>query len=408
MEKRMGKSPLEGIKVADFSWSVVGPTISTFLSYYGADVVKVESTHSPEITRHSAPFKDNVVGIDRSYVYSSLNTNKSSISLNLKHQKGREIALRLVEWADIVVQSATDSTLKKLGISYEHLKEANSDIIALNTSNQGETGPCANQPGYGDAVVALAGFPEVTGWPDREPSLPPGAYTDSVAPWFGCLAVLAALEYRNRTGKGQHIDIAQLETGLHMLSPAALMYSANNKIMQRDGNRSLTNSPHGVYRCKGDDRWCALAVTSEIEWQAFCTVIANPGLSGDPRFSTIPQRKKNEDELDRIIESWTINFSPEEVMTLLQKAAVAAGAVRNIKELHEDPQLMHREHFRTMKHPEIGDYGFEMPPMRLSENDFELRRPAPRLGEHTSYVCCELLGISDKEFVQLHSEGVFE
>ena len=404
----MLKSPLEGIKVVDFSWSVVGPTISMFLSYYGAQVVKIESVHSPEVTRHSAPFKDGVVGINRSFAFSAHNTNKFSIRLNLKHPMGRDIAFKLVSWADIAVQSATDGTLKRLGISYGDLKKVKSNIIALNTTNQGETGPYSNQPGYGDAVVALAGFPEVTGWPDNEPSLPPGAYTDSVTPWFGCLAILAALEYRKKTGKGQHIDIAQLETGLHMLMPAALMHSANNEIMQRVGNRSLTKAPHGVYRCMGKERWCAIAVASEEEWQNLCKVLSNPDLSDNPKFSTMSLRKKNEYELDSIIESWTVNLSPEEVMTRLQKAGVAAGIVKNIKDLHEDPQLMHREHFKTMKHPELGEYSIEMPPMRLSENSIELKHHAPCLGEHTSYVCCELLGMTDKEFVQLHSENVFE
>lgn len=402
------KSPLEGIKVVDFSWSVVGPTISTFLSYYGAEVIKLESVHSPEITRHSAPFKDNIVGIDRSYVFPALNTNKLSINLNLKHSKGYEIALKLVAWSDIVVQSATERTLKKLRISYEDLKRVKEDIITLNTTNQGETGPYANQAGYGDAVVALAGFPELIGWKDREPSLPPGAYTDSVTPWFGCLAILAALEYRENTGKGQHIDIAQLETGLQMLMPAVLSYSANNEIMQRDGNRSRTNAPHGVYRCRGEDRWCSIAVTSEAEWKAFCGIISNSEVSSDAKFLNMAQRKKHEDELDRLIESWTINLSPEEVMTRLQQAGVAAGVVKNIKDLYEDPQLLHREHFRTMEHPVIGEYSFEAPPMRLSKNNIELRRPAPCLGEHTSYVCCDLLGLTDEEFVQLDSDGVFE
>ncbi|MBN2062749.1 MAG: CoA transferase [Deltaproteobacteria bacterium] len=408
MEQIRLKSPLEGIKIADFSWSVVGPTITTFLSYYGAEVIKVESIHSPEITRHSAPFKNDVVGIDRSFVFSSLNTNKYSIRLNLKHPRGHEIALKLAGWADIVVQSATEKTLKNLGITHDDLRKVNGDVITLNTTNQGETGPYANQPGYGDSVVALAGFPEVTGWPDREPSLPPGAYTDLVTPWFGCLAILAALEYRRKTGNGQHIDIAQLETGLQMLRPAALMHSANNEIMQRAGNRSFAKAPHGVYRCRGEDRWCSIAVSSETEWMALCRVISNPDISNNSMFLSMSSRKKNEDELDRLIESWTINFSPEEVMARLQKEGVAAGVVKNIKDLHEDPQLMHRQHFRTIKHPELEEYRIEMPPVRLSENNIEIRRHAPCLGEHTSFVCCELLGMTDKEFVQLHSEGVFE
>ena len=401
-------APLANIKIVDFSWSVVGPTIATYLSYYGAEVVKVESIFTPEVTRRSAPFKDNVVGINGSLVFPTLNTNKYSISLNLKHPKGREIALSLVAWADIVVESATSSTVDKLGLDYAELKRVNEDIIVLNASGQGQTGPFRNHPGYGDTVVALVGFPEVTGWPDRDTTLPPGAYTDSVTPWFGSLAILAALEYRNRTGIGQYIDLSQLEASLHMLASAVVLCSANNVVSKRAGNQSLTDAPHGVYRCFGEERWCAIAVTSEAEWKEFCRILGNPEWTRSNKFSTLLQRKKNEDELDRLVEAWTQNLDAEEVMTQLQTAGIAAGVVENIGDLHADPQLKHRRYFQTVEHHEIGHYTVEMPPMRFSNISAEIRQPAPRLGEHTEYVCCELLGISTDEFIRLNDEGIFE
>ena len=404
----MGESPLKDIRIADFSWSVVGPSITTFFSYYGAEVVKVESIHTPEVTRRSAPFKDNLVGIDRSLVFPTLNTNKYSICLNLKHPGGREIALKLAKWADIIVQSATDNTLEKLRLNYEDFKTVKKSIIVLNTTSQGQIGPNSNHPGYGDAAVAMAGFPEVTGWPDREPSLPPGAYTDSVTPWFGALAIMAALEFRNRTGKGQHIDLSQLEAGAHMLAPAFLVYSANHVVPMRNGNRSASGAPHGVYRCLGDNRWCAIAVTSEDEWKAFCRALGEPRWTKDPKFVTQYSRKKNEDELDDLVESWTASVTPEEALQKLQAAGVASGIVKNIRDLHNDAQLNHRGHFQKVKHPEVGEYTVELPPARFSQSAVEVRQPAPRLGEHTEYVCCSLLGISAEEFVRLHSEGIFE
>jgi benzylsuccinate CoA-transferase BbsF subunit len=402
------KSPLQGIKVADFSWSVVGPTIATYLSYYGAEVVKVESIYSPEVTRRSAPYKNGVVDINHSLPFLSLNTNKYSLCLNLKHAKGLEVALKLVSWADVIIQSATNSTLNKLGLNYSAFKKVNPDIIALNTSNQGETGPYCNHPGYGDAVVAMAGFPEVTGWADRDPSIPPGAYTDAVTPWFGCLAVLAALEYRNQTGLGQHIDLAQLEVAQHMLRPEVLSYSVNNVVWQRNGNRSLIHAPHSVYRCSGDNRWCAFAITTEDEWKAFCWILGNPDWTKDAKFAVMADRKKNEDELDSLIESWTMTLKAEEVMERLQTAGIASGVVKNIGDLHEDPQLIHRGNFAKVTHPEIGDYTVELPPARFSQITADLRRSAPCMGEHTEYVCCTLLGISGEEFVQLDSDGVFK
>ena len=162
-------SALSEINVVDFSWSVVGPSIAAFLSYYGAEVIKVESIHAPEVSRRSAPFQDNIVGIDRSRAFPTLNTNKYSLCLNMKHPESQYVIEKLIQRADIVIQSATESTLEKLGIDYHHLKSINNKIIVLNTTNQGQTGSCSNHPGYGDSSVALAGFPEVTGWPDREP-----------------------------------------------------------------------------------------------------------------------------------------------------------------------------------------------------------------------------------------------
>jgi benzylsuccinate CoA-transferase BbsF subunit len=400
-------APLEGIKIADFSWSVVGPAITTFLSYYGAEVVKIESIYTPEVTRRSAPYKDGIAGIDRSLMFARLNTNKFSLSLNLKHPKSREIVQRLIAWADIVVQSATNNTLDRLGLNYTDLKEVKKDIIVLNTTSQGQTGPYCNHPGWGDATVALAGFPELTGWPDRDPCIPAAAYTDVIAPWFGVLSILAALEYREHKGLGQHIDFSQLEAGIHMLEPAISAYSANNVICKRAGNRSLTDAPHGVYQCRGDDRWCAIAVTSEEEWQAFCQALGNPNWARDDRFTTMLQRKENEAELDKLIEEWTVTNTAEEVMMRLQKAGVAAAVVENIKDYAADPQLKHRGHFQTLKHREIGDYTVELPSARFSGISADLRRPAPCLGEHTYSVCCELLGMSAEEFVQLYSEGVF-
>jgi benzylsuccinate CoA-transferase BbsF subunit len=404
----MDAAPLKGIKVIDFSWSVVGPNITAYLGYFGAEVVKVESIHTPEVTRRSAPFKDNIVGIDRSLVFPTHNTNKYSICLNLKNPNSHAVVLKLVKWADIVVQSTTGITLQKLGLSYSALKAANERIIVLNTTNQGQTGINANHPGYGDSAVALAGFPEVTGWPDSDPSLPPGAYTDSVTPWYGALAVLAALRYRDRTGLGQHIDLSQLEAGLHMLAPAFIRYSANNVLPGRTGNRSFSEAPHGVYRCLGNDRWCAITVTSEDSWQAFCRAIGTPGWVKGPQFATMSDRKKNEDELDRLVESWTATLSPEEVMKRLQAAGVASGVVKTIEDLHNDIQLAHRGHFKRVSHPEVGEYSIELPPARFSISAAEVRRPSPRLGEHTEYVCCRLLGMSEDEFVRLYSENVFE
>jgi benzylsuccinate CoA-transferase BbsF subunit len=218
---------------------------------------------------------------------------------------------------------------------------------------------------------------------------------------------LAALSHRRKTGKGTYIDLAQFESGISFLPHLVLDYFANGRVREACGNRNLFAAPHGVYRCKGDDRWCAIAVSSDQEWGNFRKVIGKPKWSQEARFDTLPGRKANEDELDKLVEEWTINYPAEEVMKMMQKAGVAAGVVQNSKDLCEDPQLQHRQHFVMLEQAEMGYYPHEAAPFRLSKTPAELRMGAPCLGEHTQFVCNEILGISDEEFNNLVKDGAF-
>jgi benzylsuccinate CoA-transferase BbsF subunit len=272
---------------------------------------------------------------------------------------------------------------------------------------QGHTGPYANHPGFGYHLSALAGFSHITNWPDRQPPWL-GPYTDYIAPHFNALAILAALDYRRRTDKGQYFDMSQYETGVHFLAPLILDYVVNQRVANRMGNHSSNAAPHGAYRCRGEDRWCAIAVFTDEEWQSFSKVIGNPTWTNDARFATLPARKGSEAELDRLVEEWTINRSAEEVMTMMQVAGVAAGVLQTGEDLLEhDPQLKHRRSFRELDSPEIGKYYAPGPPFVLSKSSYELRR-APLLGEHNEYALKEILGISDEEIAELVIEEVIE
>jgi benzylsuccinate CoA-transferase BbsF subunit len=233
------------------------------------------------------------------------------------------------------------------------------------------------------------------------------AYPDSIVPWFGAVASLSALDYRRRTGKGQYIDVSQYETTAHFLAPLLLDYAANGHESMRDGNRCSFAVPHGVYRCKGENRWCAITVFSDDEWLSLCRALGSPVGLSDARFSTFELRKSNEDELDGLVEAWTINYSPEDVMTRLQHAGVAAGVVKSNREIFEDPQLAARNYFQTVQHREIGRMLQQAWPVELSRSPRE-SRPAPCLGEHNEYVCTKILGMSDLEFVDYLNAGVFE
>ena len=218
---------------------------------------------------------------------------------------------------------------------------------------------------------------------------------------------MAALEYRRRTGKGQYIDASQMETIIPLLTPVLLEYEVNGREASRVGSRSTRAAPHGVYRCKGDDRWCAIAVSTDKEWQQFCQVIDNPAWTEAIEFSTLAERVKNAEKLDALVEEWTINYTPEEVMKLMQDAGIAAGVVQCGQNLDNDPQLKHQSFFHKLDHPGLGDFSYSGMPAQLSKTPYEVKR-APFLGEHTEYICTQVLGFSDEEFVQLVADGVLE
>jgi len=392
----------------DFTWLFVGPMTAKFLGDLGARVVKVETQRRPDESRAFVPFRDGVSGFNRSLSFAHYNSSKYGICLNLNHPKGPEIFKRLVAWSDVVIETHRPGTMGRWGLQYEELKKVKPDIIMVSHTMQGQTGSMANQPVHGILFQAQLGFPHLTGWQDREPIVPPTPYSDFIAPFFVFVAIMAALDYRQRTGEGQFIDISQSEASLHFLAPALLDYIVNGSGQSRIGNRDPFLCPHGVYRCQGEDRWCAISVADDEEWKSFCRVLGYPKWKDDNRFATIWQRKRNEDELDKLIEEWTLNLTAEAVTKRMQAGGVAAGVVENGEDLlDKDPQLKYRHHFRELAHTEIGTYKCEVPPFRLSKTPIDITMPPPCLGEHTEYVCTKILGMSDDEFVKLSGEGVF-
>jgi benzylsuccinate CoA-transferase BbsF subunit len=398
---------LAGIKVVDFGWAIVSPLTATYLGFLGATVVTVESSTRLNIIRQGGPFKDNIPHPDRSAFYTNYNAGKYSIALDLKKPAGMEIARKLIRWADVLVENFAPGVMARLSLDYESVKGLNPSLIYATSTQLGQTGPHAQFRGMGVQGAALAGLNAVTGWPGGEPVGPFGAYTDLVAPKYLVSAILAALLYRGRTGKGQYIEQSQVETGLNFIAPALMDYIVNGSVLTCPGNRDPNAAPHGAYPCRGEDRWCAIAVTSEEEWDSFCRAIGNPPWTKDPKFSTLAGRKDHEDELDARVEEWTARHSAEDVMYLLQDAGVPAGVVATSEDLHNDPQLKHREHYRRLNHPIIGRNSCEAPGFRFSNAPVVFERPAPCLGEHSRYICVEILGMKEEEFQTLEEAGVF-
>ncbi|HUF54306.1 MAG TPA: CoA transferase [Dehalococcoidia bacterium] len=401
-----GKSlPFAGLKVADFTWIAAGPTATKYLADHGATVVRVETVNPPDTLRASGPYKDGVPGANRSQFFGDYNTSKFGISLDLKNPAGRDVARRLIEWADVCVNSFTPGTMDDLGIGYEYARQANPSIIFASSCLMGQTGPAAAFAGYGYHAAAIAGFFEVTGWPDLPPDGPWTAYTDVVSPRFFATTIMAALDRRRRTGGGEFIDLSQLESSLTFLAPQLIDYQLSGRVATRAGNRSETAAPHAVYPCAGDDQWCAIVVETEEQWQSLRQALGDPEWSRDPRFDNAAGRLAGQEEIDAHLSEWTRERLPYDVMRLLQEAAVPAGVAQRSSDLLKDPQLAHRAFHHYMEHPEMGNIPYTGHEFRIRGYNSGPRFPAPCLGQHNEHVMREILGMTDEEMAEVVAAG---
>jgi benzylsuccinate CoA-transferase BbsF subunit len=402
----MSRKVFEGIKVAEFAWVVVGPTTSKYLADHGATVVKIESHTHLDTLKGTSPFPAGKTSLDGSMCYGRCNSNKYCVSIDLERPGGQELAWKLINWADIVTESFSPRVMKKLGLDYESVSRVRPDIIYLSSSMQGRGGPHSSYVGYGQNACALIGFAELSGWPDSAPVAPYGPFTDFICPRFNVVALLAALDYRRRTGRGQWIEQSQFETSLHFLSPVVMDCAVNGKIARRQGNRLDHAAPHGVFPCKGDDYWVAIAVFTDEDWEAFGKAIGSPEWVKSAEFSTLSRRKEHEDALEQRVAAWTSGHTAGEVESILQSAGVAANVVAKPSDVYEDPQLKHRNYFVRLDHPAMGSQAFEPQScFILSKTPREINRPSPCIGEHNEYVFKELLGMSDDEIAEHIADG---
>jgi len=402
----MAKQALEGVKVVEFTWVIVGPAIGRELASHGATVVRVECHRRPDMLRTAMPFKDGITDINHGAFGMFYHTNKKSISLDLNMPKGQEVARRLVAWADVVIESMTPGSMAALGLDYKGCKKIKPDIIYCSTTQMGQTGPLARFGGFGAAGAAYAGFSHLTGWPDRDPLPLLNNQPDHIAPYLTAGTIIGALLYRRKTGKGMYLDNSQLESAVGFLAPVILDYMVNGHIACRKGNRDPYMAPHGVYPCRGADRWVAIAISNEEEWEGLCCVMGNPEWTREPKFSTVLGRKENEEELDRLIGDWTKDYTAEQIMAMTQDAGVPCGVVQNAEDLFSDPQLKHRQHLRFLEQKVIGRMAFEAPAYHLSKTPNHIWKAAPCLGEDNEYVYKEILGYSEDEIADLLAEGV--
>jgi crotonobetainyl-CoA:carnitine CoA-transferase CaiB-like acyl-CoA transferase len=397
--------PFEGVKFADFSWIGVGPITAKALADHGATVVHIETDNPADRLRLVGPFKDNIGGINRCQFFGSFNTSKLSLHLNMKHPEGNAIAKRLLAWCDVALDSFTAGTMNDLGLGYDVARALNPSIIMATTCLLGQTGPAARLGGYGYHAAAVSGFFEITGWNDRPPAGPFNAYTDTIAPRFLATTLMAALDHRRRTGEGQFIDQAQMESALHFLGPELLDVQITGKSPRRAGNESPFAAPHDAYPCAGHDQWCAIAVETDTHWRALRRALGEPAWAKDAALDSLAGRLARREQIDREVAAFTALREPRALMESLQAAGVPAGMVQRSSDHMQDPQLAHRQFFRRLQHPEMGEVPYEGHPYKISGYDNGPRLPAPCLGEHTYQVLSELLGMSDDEVAEAMGSG---
>ena len=399
---------LKGVKIVEFAAFAAGPVVGKHLADHGATVVHIESRVRPDGFRtHYPPYKDNIHGLNRSGLFALCNNDKLDITLNLKKTpKATELAKRIVSWCDVVIENFSPGTMGRLGLDYDTLKKVKPDLIMLSSSNLGQSGPHAHHAGFGSQLSSLAGFTHLTGYPGGSPQILYGPYIDYIAVAYGAVAILAALDYKTRTGKGNYIDTAQYETGLQYLAPILLDYKVNSNIATRNANRDPHAAPHGAYPCKGDDSWCALSAHSDSEWQSLCRVMGDLPWTKEAKFSTHELRKANEDELDSNIGAWTSRYTAVEVMEKLQSAGLRAGIVNTMKDIYSDPQLSQRPQWIELEHPEIGKMHYQRPPFLLMQTPPGPAKRDPLLAEHNDYFYRSLLGMSEQEYRELVDEQV--
>jgi len=389
----MTNMPLEDIRVGDFTTGLAGPFGTQLLTWLGAQVIRIESMEHTSLLRQTAEAR-----------FINTNLGKLSVTLNLRHPEGREIAQRIVAISDVVAESFRSGVMAKLGLDYEAVRESKPDIIMLSLSGFGQTPPEGHYRTWASIFGGMGGLTHLTGYPDGIPSNERGA-NDTRGGQHAAFAVLTALCYRNRTGQGQYLDLAVRDAVCCHVGDILLDFTMNHRDQGRRGNRDDMMAPHNCYRCRGEDKWVSIAVATDEEWKALCRRMGMPELACDVRFSEGHARWQNQDELDGIITAWTVDLSPYEVMKTLQEAGVAAVPSRNCEELFSDEHFRERGFVREIQHPERGSQVVTGPPWNLSEATTRLGA-APLMGQHNDYVFRELLGMSQGELDRLKEEKV--
>ena len=399
--------PLSGLRVLDFSQAVAGPVLTQLLAAFGAEVIKVESEAHQQRGRTREGMDPRIV-LQQRVTFADMNRNKRSITVDMGTREGRELVRRLIPHCDVVVENFSPRVMDRWGLGYKGLRKLREDIIMVRLPGFGLSGPYRDYVGLAAVAMAVTGMYHLWSYPDaEEPAGPPVWAPDYLSAAFGAVALLAALRHRRLTGEGQVIEMSQMDATAFVMGASYLDYFINGRGQEPAGNGHAQFAPHGVYPCRGEDRWCAIAVTSDEEWQALLEAMGSPAWGRDPKFATAEGRLRNSDRLDECIGEWTRGQTSGRVMELLQQAGVSAAAVQDGADLFDDPHLRARSFLQVVDHPLTGAIEYPEVPMRLWETPGRLEWWRT-MGEDNGYVFREILGMSEMEIAALQEAGVLK
>ena len=413
----MGRLPLEGIRVIDLTSVYAMPYTAAIMGDFGADVIKIEGPGRTDLIRGGggagAAFPDMQPGDDpwnRVSTFSQLNRSKRSLTLDLSKEEGRDILRRLVVISDVLLENYTPRVMRQWGMDYPNIVKLNPEIIMVSNTGYGHgDGPYSLWPAQATTQEATHGLCWVTGYEDDMPSKAGASFVDFLACWSGLFAVAAALRYRNRTGKGQWIDIGMYQLGAYGVSEYILDYIANGRVGGRIGNRHPWKAPQGCYPCAGDDRWCVISVGDDEEWAALCKEMGKRQFADDPRYSGNERRMERHDEIDAVIGAWTRGLGNYEVMERLQAVGVPSGAVADARDANLSPHYWERGFLEKVTYPEDRGLGTRVMmgrPWHFSKTPIKIPMPPSKFGEDNLYVLQDLLDMSDAEVEGLREAGI--
>jgi len=393
----MGDNILEGVRVLDFSRVLAGPYVTRILADFGAEVIKVQTKRTAK-----------GVESNRSPYFCTWNRNKRSITLDMSLSEAKKLILKLVKLCDAVVENYSPRVMANWGLDYDLLKRINPKLIMLSMSAMGQSGPWKDFVAFGPTLQSLGGLTYLTSFSEQSKLGIGFSYADIIAGLYGVIVLLSAIEYRDRTGFGQYIDLSQYEAVCTTIGPGLMDVFANKRELFPKGNDSyyLEAAPYGCYRCLGEERWCVIAVFSEDEWIALCNVLGNPAWTKKSKFATLLKRKAQKKELDEHLHNWTGKHEAEKVVELLQRAGVPSGIVQNAEDLAKDPQLMKRDFFTNLNHPHHGELRTDTYPIRFGDQSQYHWKSSPLLGEDNNYVFGEILGLSEEEINTYIGKGI--